>query len=585
METGPRNRNREVAGLLESIGDLLEIQGEVPFKINAYRKAAARIEALREPIELVQREGRLRKIQGIGPALEQKISEYLETGKLAYYDKLSAEFPPGLVELIEIPGLGPRTARLIFDALGVGDVDSLEQAARAGRLRAIPGLGAKTEENILRELERLKERSDRKTLGQALLLAEELLDDLRQRVPANARLSHAGSLRRMADTIGDIDLLAAADDTEAVVRAFTGLPTVLEVLSAGPVRASVLVRGGLQADLRVVEPRCWGAALLYFTGSKAHNLALRERAVRQGWKLNEYGLFEESSGRCLASEQEADLYRAFGLEYIPPELREDDGELEAAAAGRLPKLIELADLRGDLHVHSDWSDGSEPLEAMARAARDSGLEYMAITDHSKSLGIARGLNEERVRQQRALVNRLNQELAPFRILHGTEMDILRDGQLDYADDLLAEYDYVSASIHSAMKQEQAQMTARIQRALRNRYVHTLNHPHGRLIPQRPAYAVDMQAVVDTAIAEGVALEINAQPERMDLEGSWARRARLAGARFVINTDSHAASQYAFRRLGVGSARRGWLSAADVLNSLPLERLLVELQRRRNGQGG
>ena len=580
MEPGPRNRNREVAQLLESIGDLLEVKGELGFKIAAYRKAADKIEALKEPVEQVAAEGRLRQVQGIGPALEQKIGEYLETGRLAYFEKLSAEFPAGLVELMRVPGLGPRKARVVFDTLGIANVEGLEAAAREGRLRDVPGLGAKTEENILQELERLKQRTDRHHLGRVLLLAESLLEELRRVCPARVRLAYAGSLRRMCDTIGDVDLLAAAGEKDDVVKAFVDLPLVLEVLSAGPVRASVLVQGGLQVDLRVVEPESWGAALQYFTGSKAHNVALRERAIKRGWKLNEYALSDERTGRRIAGEEEEDIYRALDLAYIPPELREADGELEAAAAGTLPTLIELSDLKGDLHVHSNWSDGGAPLEAMARAVRALGHEYMAITDHSQSLGIARGLDDARVREQRLLIDQLNRELAPFRVLHGTEMDIKRDGRLDYSDETLRIFDYVSASIHSGMKQDEATMTARIQRALRHGMVHVLNHPFGRLIPHRPAYAVDMQAVIETAVAEGIALEINSQPARMDLEGSWARKAKQAGAKFTISTDSHAPDQLTLQRLGIGSARRGWLEAADVLNAMSLADLEEHLARRR-----
>jgi DNA polymerase (family 10) len=580
MEPGPRSRNLEVAQLLQKLGDMLEVKGEVPFKIAAYRKAADRIEALREPIEGLHGAGRLREIAGIGQALEQKIAEFLDTGHLGFYEKLMAEFPPGLVQLLQVPGFGPRKARLVFDSLGVADFEALEHAAREGRLRMLPGLGEKTEASILRELERIKQRTNRHHLAQVLLLAEAMVEDLEKTSPTGTRLCYAGSLRRMVDTIGDMDLLAGTTRPEAVIKAFLELPLVLEVLSTGPVRASVLVQGGVQVDLRVVEPESWGAALQYFTGSKAHNIQLRGLAIRRGWKLNEYGLFDERTGRRVAGEQEQAIYDALDLAFIPPELREADGEIEAAAAGLLPNLVELSDLKGDMHVHSNWSDGADSLEVMAREARALGHQYIAITDHSKSLGLASGLEEPRVREQRALVARLNRELGPFRILHGTEMDILRDGSLDYDDDVLKDYDYVSASIHSGMNQSEAEMTTRIQRALSNPYVHTLNHPHGRRIPRRPAYAVDMQAVIDTAATQGVALEINSQPARMDLEGSWARKAKKAGARLVINTDSHSANELSRQRLGIGSARRGWLEARDVLNALPLDELEQVLRRNR-----
>lgn len=578
VEAGPRTQNRAVAELLENIREILEIKGEVAFKTAAYRKAARTIEALSEPIEKLHAEGRLREVPGIGAALEQKISEFLESGRLGYYEKLAAEFPPGLVALLRVPGLGPRKARLVHDTLGVANLDELESAARAGQLRDIAGLGQRTEENILHELERLKQRTNRQQLGQALLLAEQMLDDLRKASPSGTRLSFAGSLRRMADTIGDLDLLAASEDPSAMVKAFVGLPLVLDVLSAGAVRASVLVQGATQVDLRVVEPGSWGAALQYFTGSKEHNVQLRELAGRRGWKLNEYGLFDEQTGRRQAGEVEAGIYHALGLEFIPPELREADGEIETAAAGQLPKLIELAHLKGDLHVHSDWTDGAHPLEDMARAARDLGHGYIAITDHSQSLAMTFGLDETRVREQRALVDRLNQNLAPFRVLHGTEMDILRDGSLDYPDDLLRELDYVSASVHSGMSMPEAEMTGRIERALRNPLVHALNHPYGRLISKRAPCQIDMQAVIETAAAENVALEINSQPHRMDLDGTWARRAKRAGAKLVINTDSHAANQLGLLRLGIASARRGWLEAGDVLNAMTLEELQGYLAR-------
>jgi DNA polymerase (family 10) len=577
----PGSRNQDVARLFHSIADLLEIKGELPFKIAAYRRAAERVEALPEPIERVQSEGRLRQVQGIGPAIEQKISEYLQTGKLGFYDKLTADYPPTLAELLQVPGLGPRTARQLHASLGISRLADLQAASAEGRLKDLPGLGAKTEANIRQELERLTQRTNRYQLAVALELADDLLATLRERLGPDVELAYAGSLRRMRDTIGDIDLLAStAGDTQRVVDAFLDLPHVREVLRSGPVRAGILGPRGMQDDLRVVEPRAWGAALVYFTGSKEHNIRLRELAVARGWKLNEYGLFDERTDKFLAGESEEQVYEALGLQYVPPELREDDGEIEAARTGSLPHLIELTDLKGDLHVHSDWSDGRDTLEQMARAARALGHQYFAITDHSKSLGVARGLTEARVAEQRLVIERLNRELAPFRILHGTEMDILRDGRLDYVDDVLAAYDYVSASVHSAMRQSESEMTARIQAAISNPWVNTLNHPFGRLIPNRPAYDVDMAAVIQTAGQHGVAMEVNSQPERMDLDAVWARHAAQAGVRLVINTDSHLASQLSMLRLGIATARRAWLEPRNVLNALDLADLETALQRPR-----
>jgi DNA polymerase (family X) len=579
MSDPQRSRNGDVARLLEDIGDLLEIKGEQPFRVNAYRNAARRIEGLREPIEVMHAESRLRTIQGVGEALEQKIGEFLSTGSLQYYENLRAQFPPGLVELLQVPGLGPRKARLVYDQLGIGSLAELEAAAEEHRLRDVPGLGERTEENVLREIERLKQRSTRHQLATALAVAEELLERLRE-CPAVQRAEYAGSLRRMQDTIGDVDLLVASTRPEEVERFVLDLAQVRDVLSTGPSRTSVIVRDGLQVDVRVVEPKCWGAALQYFTGSKAHNVRLREIAVRRGWKLNEYGLFDGATGRRLAGEDEDGIYQALGLQPVPPELREDTGEIELAAAGDLPRLLEESDIRGDLHVHSTWSDGGSSLEDMARAAIRLGREYIAMTDHSKSLGVARGLTEARVAEQAAALRALNAKLAPFRVLHGTEMDIRRDGRLDYEDETLARLEYVSASVHSGMKQESSVMTARIERALGNPYVATFNHPHGRLIGARPAYEVDMEAVIRTAARNGVALEINSQPARMDLDSVWARRARDLGARFVINTDSHATNQLALMRFGVATARRAWLGPEHVLNALPLAEFLAHLAGRR-----
>ncbi|MBA2450980.1 MAG: DNA polymerase/3'-5' exonuclease PolX [Chloroflexi bacterium] len=574
-----RSRNGEVARLLEGIAGLLEVKGEQAFRVNAYRNAARRIEGLSEPIETVHTEGRLREIQGVGVALEQKLGEYLTTGSLRYYEALRAEFPPGLVELLEVPGLGPRKARLVFEQLGVGSLVELEAAAREHRLRDVPGLGERTEQNLLTEIDRLKRRTTRHQVEATLTIAEELLDRLRA-CPAVRRAVYAGSLRRMQDTIGDVDLLVAAERPEEVERCVLELPQVRDVLRQGPARTSILVRGGLQVDVRAVEPKSWGAALQYFTGSKAHNIRLREIAIKRGWKLNEYGLFDERTGTLVAGAEEDDVYDALGLQPIPPELREDTGEIELAAEGRLPRLLELSDIRGDLHLHSNWTDGGSSVEEMARAALALGREYIALTDHSKSLGVTNGLTEQRIAEQRLVIDEVNQALAPFRVLQGTEMDIKREGRLDYDDETLASLEYVSASIHSGMKQTREVMTERIARALRNRYVATLNHPHGRLIGSRAAYEVDMAAVIRVAVEHGVALEINSQPARMDLESIWARRGRDAGAKFAINTDAHATGQLGLMRFGVATARRAWLGPEHVLNAWPLADLLGHLAARR-----
>lgn len=584
MSQPPRARNSDVARLLEEIGDLLEIKGEQGFRVNAYRSAARRIEGLREPIELIHAEGRLRKIQGVGPALEQKIGEFLDTGSLGYIEKLRAEMPAGVAQLLTVPGLGPRTARLIFDELGVASLVELEAAARANRLRDVAGLGARTEERILAELERLKQRSGRHQLGLTSQVAEELVAELRT-CPAVVEAAVVGSVRRMADTIGNVNLLVAStrpDDVRAFVH---GLGHVREIVEDGQHCAEIVVRRGVRVDVRVVEPAAWGAALIYHTGSVAHVTRLQALAAERGWSLGERGLDTSGYVTRLSGASEDEIYDALGLQPVPPELREDWGEIELARERKLPHLIELADLRGDLHVHSDWSDGGGSIEEMARAAMALGHEYIALTDHSKSLGVARGLTDERVVEQRRVLDALNQQLAPFRILHGTEMDIKRDGTLDYQDTTLAVFDYVSASIHSAMNQERDVMTVRIQRALSSPWVVTLNHPYGRLVGSREAYAVDMDAVIATAVAAGIALEINSQPERMDLDGATARRARQAGARFTISTDAHAVRQLGMAGFGIGTARRAWLGPEDVLNTRSLDAMLAHLaERRRRAEG-
>ena len=580
----PRSRNADVAHLLEEIGELLEIKGEQPFRVNAYRNAARRIEGLREPVEVVQAEGRLRSINGIGPALEQKIGEYLTTGRLEYVERLRAEFPPGLVELLRVRGLGPRKARLVYDQLGVGNLEELEVAARANRLRDVPGLGEKTEERLLKEIERLKVRSRRFQLRTALAHADDLVRALEE-CPSVERAAVVGSARRMVDTIGNVDLLVATREDEVCQAYVHGLGHVREIIpdESGAIR--ILIRDEIQVTVHRAPPEQWGVALLYHTGSVGHVQRLQTRAKERGWRLGPRGLETGAEGPKTNGASEDDVYALLGLQPVPPELREDRGEVELAADGRLPRLLEVSDVRGDLHVHSNWSDGGATIEEMVRAAMALGREYVALTDHSKGLGVANGLTEERVAQQRRVLDALNESVAPFRVFHGTEMDIKRNGLLDYKDDTLEFLEYVSASIHSAMDQDRDVMTARIIRAVSNPWVATLNHPHGRLIGSRPPYEVDMAAVIAACAEHGVAMEINSQPERMDLDGVTARMAREAGVKLVINTDAHATRQLDMLRYGVATARRAWCGPDDVLNCLSRAQFAAHLAaRRRRAEG-
>lgn len=571
-------RNEEVGRLFENIADLLEIKGDQAYRINAYRNAARSIASHREDVEDLYLEGRLREIRGVGEAIEKKIIEYMGTGKLEFYERLKAEFPPGLVALLEVPGLGPRRARLIYQELGITTLAQLEEAARSQRLRGLAGLGEKTELTLLQELEALKARTRRHLLSSALATAEQVLRYLQTASPVD-QVAWAGSLRRMKETIGNLDLVAASRSPERVLEAFVAAPWVVEVAGRGRNGARVVLADGLLARLHVVSPEAWGPALLFHTGSREHVARLQSLAVDRGWELGPDGLVDSSNGHLLhLSEQE--VYERLGLQYVPPELREDWGEVEAALAGQVPELVSLDHIRGDLHMHSTWSDGASSLEEMAQAAMARGYEYMAITDHTRSLGVARGLDEERLREQRRLVDRLNERLHPFRILLGTEMDIRRDGTLDLADDVLGEIDFVSVSVHSGFSQPQEVMTERVLRAISNPHVAVFNHPRGRLLRRREPYRIDMDAVLAAAARHGVALEVNSQPERLDLDGFWARRAIMQGAKIVINSDAHHSSHLDILSLGVATARRGWACPSDVLNTMPLVDLMAYLAGRR-----
>ena len=580
----------QVAEVLVQIGTLLELKGENPFKTRAYLNAARTIENLAEPLDKVVAEQRLGDIKGIGDALQQKITELVTTGKLAYFDELKASIPAGLVAMLEIPGLGPKKIQALRQKLGIESVEALEQACKASKVAELAGFGEKTQTNLLEGIERRRLYASKHLLSVALVAAEPLLEGLRSHSDV-IRCSAAGSLRRSKEVIGDIDLLASSKKPEAVIKFFTGQPGIVKVLAKGDTKASVILEGGIQADLRVVSDKEFPFALMYFTGSKEHNIVMRQRAIERGLRLNEYGLFkskeETRDPKLLVScPDESAVFAKLDLAYVPPELREDHGEFDAAEKGELPRLIEWTDLRGSLHNHSTWSDGHNTLEEIAAHARELGLEYWAITDHSKSSFQANGLDAARLRQQMKEIRALNQRLADagsdFRLLAGTEVDILRDG-LDFNDDLLADLDVVIASLHVPANNE-AENTKRLVRAAENKFVHILGHPSGRLLLQRESYPVNLQAVIDACAATGTWIELNCNPPRFDLDWRQWPYALSRGIKCAIGPDAHRREHAGYLRLGVAVARKGWLTKATVLNTLPPEKLHQALQQKRRRRG-
>ena len=569
-------KNREVAEILYQMAELLELQAENRFKIIAYSKAARAIEGLPEDVALVCREGRLRGIPGVGRAIADKVEEYLQTGKIAAHEELLAKTPPGLAELLQISGLGPKTVFLLHDKLNVTNLEQLETAAREHRIRRLPRMGPTREGNIIKAIERYKKRSTRILYSSAEPVVNQILFHLRG-MEGLEHVTVAGSFRRARETLGDIDILATASHPQEIVSAFTRLPLVQEVLASGPTKASVIVQETIQVDLRIVEHRSFGTVLQYFTGSKDHNVKLRQIALSRGFSLSEYSLKRLSDNQDLFFDREKDVYSALGLDYIPPEMREDQGEIEAAQQGRLPDLLELKDIRGDLHVHSDWSDGRASILELGRAASALGYEYIAICDHSPAVGIAGGLSPERLEERIKAIEAANVQLEGITILSGTEVDIKSDGRLDYPDRLLSQCDVVVASIHMGGQQRERAITGRLIQAMENEHVDIIAHPTGRIIGQRDAYEVDLPAVLETAARTGTALEINSYPSRLDLSDVNARASREAGARLAINSDAHDASQLEVMRYGINVARRAWLEKKDVLNALSLKELLVALR--------
>ena len=563
--------NREIAELLKRIGDMLDILGENRFKVLAYRRAAENLINLGQDIHTYWQAGTLQEIPGIGQAIADKVDELLTTGSLEFYERLQDEVPSGVVSLLEIPEVGPKTAKLLWEELGLQSVGEVEAAARDGKLQDLPGLGAKSEAKILAGIQALYRRSDRIPLGIAWPVAIDLLEDLQAASSEVLEATVAGSLRRMRATIGDIDLLASSTAPKSVMGAFAALPQVAEVLLSGQTKTTVRLHNGLQVDLRVLEPDHWGAALQYFTGSQAHNVRLRELAQKQSLSLSEYG-FKQENGTLITCPEEAKVYETVGLAWVPPELREDQGEIQAAAAGHLPRLVTWDDIQGDLHAHTDWTDGAGTLEEMAEAARQHGYHYLLISDHTQSLGVASGLTPEQLHAQRAEIDALNKRWQDFTLLQGCELEIKADGTLDFADEVLAELDFVVASVHTSLRQERAQITERVMNALRNPYVDVIGHPSGRILGQREESAVDLDAVIEMAAETGTALEVNSIPNRLDLDDVHVRQAMRLGVRLAVNSDAHHPGGLDSLRYGLATARRGWATAPQVLNTMNLDEL-------------
>ncbi len=560
--------------MLHEFADLMDLQGDV-FKRNAYRRAARSVESLEQDIQQVIEEGSLDKVPGVGKGIAVKIMEMMETGTSKELERLRGSFPPGLAEVMRVPEVGPRTAARLYRELGVSDLAGLKEAATEHRIRQLPGFGERSEMNILRGIDLVEKQGSRMLLSVALLKGEALVEHIRS--SGFPLASVAGSMRRMKETVGDVDILVGTDRPREAMEAFASFPEVVGTIVRGDRKTSVRLADGIQADMRAVPEASYGAALQYFTGSKEHNVKLRRIAIRKGLRLNEYGLFDAAGANLVAGRPEEDIYRRLGLQPMPPELREDRGEIEAAAEGRLPRLVELGDVRGDLHVHTVLSDGHGTMREMAVAAMRRGYEYIGLTDHSASLHIAHGLDDDEllasVEQARQLTEELN-----FPVLRGGEIDVLEDGSLDYPREVLEQLDYVIASVHSRFKMTADEMTDRVIRAIRSGRVHILGHPTGRLLGRREPYPIDMEAVMDEARKHRVAMEVNGYPDRLDLNDVNCRKAKEKGVMIVLNTDSHRESNLANMRLAVGTARRGWLEPENVLNCLPYRQLKEALAR-------
>ncbi len=564
-------KNQLVADILYEIADLLDLKGEIFFKTRAYRMAAQSIEVLEEDIEDLVKEDRLKEIPGVGEGLAKKIKELVETGKLNYFEHLKKEVPEGLIKLLNIPGLGPKKVAAIYKNLKITTLKDLQQAAQEGKLRGLDGFGELTEQNIIRGIQLLEKTSGRALLNVAYTDGFNYLKYL-EKCKDIEKVDVAGSLRRMKETIGDVDILASSSNPDKVMDCFVAFSEVQQILSKGSTKSSVLLKDNIQVDLRVVEPKSYGAALQYFTGSKEHNVTLRGYAIKKGYKLNEYGLFDKNTEKFIAGKTEEEIYRKIGFPYIEAELRENRGEFYAAKNKNLPKLVGYNEILGDFHVHSLWSDGNDSIEDLANYAKKIGNSFIGIADHSQSLKIANGLSEERVDKKIQEITKLNKKFSDFKIFCGTECDIKTDGTLDYNDKILKKFDFVFVGIHSGFKMDKNKMTDRIIKGMNNENVNFLAHPTGRLIGKRDPYEVDIEKIIDAAKETDTNLEINAFPDRLDLDDYHTKLAKEKKIRFVLGTDAHNLNHLLFMKFGIATARRGWLEKKDVLNTYKLKEI-------------
>ena len=563
--------NAKVAEQLYQIGEILTIKGD-RFRSRAYNMAAQRVTSLTEDVGSIADRGELDQIPGVGKSIAMTIEEIIETGQSVILEELRNSLPKGVLQLIEVEGIGPKIAMRLNEELGVTNLEELEQAAKAQKIRVLKGFGAKKEENILKAITEYRSRSTRFLLGEVLPIIQGILNYMGDS-PDVRLVEVAGSARRRKETVGDLDVLVSSLTPEAVTERFCSMPPIIRILGRGPTKSTVVLQNMLQVDLRVIPPESYGAALQYFTGSKEHNVKLRTIGVKAGYKLNEYGLYRRDNDELVEAEDEAKIYQALGMRWMPPELRENTGEIEAAMEGKLPNLVTLDQIRGDLHVHTNYSHAIDPLEDMVRKAIDMKLDYLAITDHSQSLAIARGLKEDKLMEQIKEVKRLDEEYSEIRLLTGTECDIKSDGSMDYSDEVLEQLDWVVASIHIGMQRDEETITSRIIDAIHNPYTRVIGHPTGRLIQKRNPYEVNLDKIFEAAAEQKVFMEINCSPSRLDLRDVDARRAKEAGVKLTLGSDAHSVAQMEFLPLGVSVARRGWLEPEDVVNTWGLEKVL------------